>query len=445
MDGHNMPQIIYNFPKGFLWGTATAAHQVEGGNTNNNWYTWEQEGRIINNQKSGLACDWWNGRWKEDLDRAAETGQNAHRLSVEWSRIQPAQDHWDEGALDHYRSILRGLVERNLTPMVTLHHFSDPIWLVEKHAWENDETPKLFAAFVRKVVEALKEYVSLWVVINEPNVYTNGGYIEGSFPPGKHDNRSAFKVMLNLVRGHAAAYKIIHEIQPEARVGTCTHYRSFTPARAWNPLDNFIVGQLHATFNDSFARAALTGKFNFLGKSVNVPEAQKTQDFVGVNYYSQDIVQFTLNPGAFFHKRFYPAEAELSTTGFIANIPTGMFSALKWASKFNLPIIVTENGIEDADDHLRPQYILEHIHQVWRGLNFNWPVKGYFHWSLVDNFEWERGWSQRFGLWGLNVETQARIRRKSVDLYEAICKANAITSDMVEKYAPAAYEHLFPR
>ena len=165
---------------------------------------------------------------------------------------------------------------------------------------------------------------------------------------------------------------------------------------------------------------------------------------MGVNYYSRDLVKFVLNPGRLFNERSYPPGAQLSSTGFIANLPAGMFDALKWAAHFGLPVFVTENGIEDADDSLRPEYLVEHIHQVWRGLNYNWPIKGYFHWSLVDNFEWERGWTQRFGLWGLNPETQARIRRKSVDLYEAICKANALTSDMVEKYAPGACTRIFP-
>ena len=328
--------------------------------------------------------------------------------------------------------------------MVTLHHFSDPLWLMETGGWENEHTPKRFALFVRKVVEALREYVNMWVVINEPNVYANCAYIEGTFPPGKHDNDAAYRVMLNLLRGHAAAYRIIHELQPEAQVGTCINFRSFKPARSWNPLDTLVAGQLHKVFNDSFASATTSGKFTFLNKTTSIPEALKTQDFVGVNYYSRDLVKFVLNPGRLFNERSYPPGAQLSSTGFIANLPAGMFDALKWAAHFGLPVFVTENGIEDADDSLRPEYLVEHIHQVWRGLNYNWPIKGYFHWSLVDNFEWERGWTQRFGLWGLNPETQARIRRKSVDLYEAICKANALTSDMVEKYAPGACTRIFP-
>ena len=134
-----MAQATFHFPRGFLWGTATAAHQVEGNNTNNNWWAWEQQaGHILQGHKSGLACDWWGGRWREDLDRAAEGGQNAHRLSIEWSRVQPAPNRWDEDALDRYRQMLRGLRESGHDAMVTLHHFTDPLWLEEQGGWENE-------------------------------------------------------------------------------------------------------------------------------------------------------------------------------------------------------------------------------------------------------------------------------------------------------------------
>ena len=182
-----MPEASFHFPRGFLWGTATAAHQVEGNNTNNNWWKWEQEGHT--KAKSGLACDWWGGRWREDFDRVAETGQNAHRFSVEWSRIQPAPDQWDEDALEKYRLMLRGLHERGLTAMVTLHHFTDPLWLAEQGGWEDDDTPQKFTVFVRRTVEALKEYVTMWVTINEPNVYAYSAYSDGAYPPGKERYR----------------------------------------------------------------------------------------------------------------------------------------------------------------------------------------------------------------------------------------------------------------
>ncbi len=440
-----MNQAFIQFPRGFLWGTATAAHQVEGNNTNNNWWAWEQQdGRIRNGDKSGLACDWWGGRWKEDMDRAAETGQNAHRFSIEWSRIQPKPDQWDESAIEHYRAMLRGMQQRGIMPMVTLHHFSNPIWLEEMGGWENDDTPQKFAVFTRKAVEALKEYVSTWVTINEPNVFAYSAYSEGVFPPGKKDMGACFHVMVNLVRAHAMAYKVIHEVQPEARVGLSMHYRSLFPATS-SPLDKFVAGIQSAIFNDLFPSAAVDGKVKFLYRTVNIPEAVHTQDFLGVNYYSRDRVSFDITRfAALFGRMQYPKDADLSGTGFIANEPEGFNEALKWGLKYHVPMIVTENGVEDHEDKMRPRYIAQHIQQMWRAVNFNWPVKGYFHWSLVDNFEWERGWSQRFGLWGLDVETQARERRGSVDLYSEICQKNGLSSDMVAKYCPEVFQKIFP-
>lgn len=440
-----MPDAIFQFPAGFLWGAATAAHQVEGNNTNNCWWEWEkQAGHILQEHKSGLACDWWGGRWKEDFDRAAAAGQNAHRLSVEWSRIQPAPDRWDETALEMYRQIIRGLHDRNMTPMVTLHHFSDPLWLAELGGWENEETPMRFQKFVRKVVEGLKDYVSLWCPINEPNVFMYSGYFEGTFPPGKKDMDAGFTVLANLVRGHAAAYHVIHEVQPQAKVGIAMHYRSFRPARNWFPLDKWVANTQTKLFNDAFPHAIATGKLDFVYTRENIPEALKTMDFFGVQYYTRDLVQFALTFKGVFSKRFFPKDAEQSKSGFIANVPEGMFEALRWANSYGLPIIVTENGIDDTDDTLRPQYMIEHIHQMWRAVNFNIPVRGYFHWTLVDNFEWERGWTQRFGLWGLNENTQERIHRKSVDIYKTICNENGVSSQMVRQYVPQIFEKLFP-
>jgi beta-glucosidase len=441
-----MSNATFNFPRGFLWGTATAAYQVEGNNTNSAWWAWEQQpGRILQEHKSGLACDWWNGRWREDFDRAAETYQNAHRLSIEWSRIQPAPDRWDEQALDRYREMLRGLKERNITPLVTLHHFSDPLWLAEQGGWEKADTAAAFEKFVRKAVEALKEYTTLWCTINEPNVFITAAYGSHEFPPGKNNLFTAFRVAVNLVRGHAAAYHAIKAIQPQARVGIALNYRSFAPASPGSPFDRGAARRLSANYNDMFPRALQDGVVRTLLGSTRVPQAKNTQDYLGVNYYSRDQVAFNLfNPGQLFSRRFYRPGVELSATGFLANEPEGLFEALKWGRQFDVPMFVTENGVEDPTDELRPSYTVQHIHQMWRAINYNWPVKGYFHWSLVDNFEWERGWTQRFGLWGLDPETQARIRRPSVDLYAEICRTNSLSSEIVARYAPAAFAKLFP-
>jgi beta-glucosidase len=181
--------------------------------------------------------------------------------------------------------------------------------------------------------------------------------------------------------------------------------------------------------------------------NLRVPEARGTQDYFGLNYYTMMQVSFSLrNRAELFTREDFPAGSDLSSTGFLANIPHGFYDSIKWAVKTypGTPIIVTENGVESSDDAIRPRYIAQHIHQMWRAVNFNWPVKGYFYWTLVDNFEWERGWTQRFGLWALDLETQKRTKRPSADLYAAICAENGLSADMVRKYCPEVFDQIFP-
>jgi beta-glucosidase len=178
---------------------------------------------------------------------------------------------------------------------------------------------------------------------------------------------------------------------------------------------------------------------------VHIPEAKCTQDYVGIDYYSTDTVAFDLTkPGLLFGRRFYPPGSDLSETGFLANEPAGFYQSLMWARQFNLPVYVTENGVEDSRDVMRPRFIAGHIQQMWRAIEAGCPVIGYFHWSLLDNFEWERGWSQRFGLWELDLSSQVRRKRRSADFYAEICRENALTSAMVEKYCPEVLAKLFP-
>ncbi|MFH1184883.1 MAG: family 1 glycosylhydrolase [Chloroflexota bacterium] len=440
-----MIQATYHFPRGFLWGTATSAHQVEGGNTNNQWYAWEQAGRTKGT--SGLACDWWSGRWREDFDRADETGQKAHRLSVEWSRIQPTPDQWDEDALERYRLMLRGLRQRGMTAMVTLHHYTHPLWLDEGGAWENEEAVFHFERFVRKTVEALKEYCSLWCTINEPNVYAGLGYVTGDMPPGGGGLALAIRVQANMARAHAAAYRTIHELQPQARVGYALHYRPTNPRRRWFPLDAVMARYRHLAVNLAFPSAISTGVMRTPLGRIRMPEVKGTQDYLGLNYYSTDTVRFDLfKPKELFTQTQYPKDAELSQSGMIANIPHGFYDAIRWAVRTypDLPILIAENGIDSADDAVRRRYMAQHLHQIWRAVNFNWQVKGYFHWTLVDNFEWERGWTQRFGLWALDTETQGRTKRPSADLYAAICKTNSLSSEVVHQYCPEVFDRIYP-
>lgn len=439
-----MAEATFYFPRGFIWGTATSAYQVEGNNFNNNWYAWEQEGHIRNGHQAGSACDWWGGRWREDFDRAADSHQNAHRLSIEWSRIQPEPDRWDEDALDRYREMVRSLRERNLTPVVTLQHFTEPLWITELGSWENQEIISAFEEYTGRVVEALREYVDTWVTINEPNVLVFSGYVIGDFPPGKKNLGTAYQAIGNVVRAHAAAYREIHRQQPAAKVGLSHYYRDIQPASGM-PLDRLAASWQAGIFNDLVPKALNTGQIRFLGRKASVPEAKGTQDYFGLDYYTSDWVAFDLfKPGELFGDRYLHPEAAHSDTGFIANVPKGMFRALQWSKQFNLPILITENGIEDADDDLRPRYLAQHLNQVWRAVNFTWPIRGYFHWTLVDNFEWERGWTQRFGLWELDRETQVRRKRPSADFYAEICRENGLSSEMVSRYVPEILEQMFP-
>lgn len=442
-----MPEARFNFPRGFLWGTSSSAYQVEGGNKNNQWYLWEQEaGRIAAGDNCGLACDWWNGRWREDFDRAAEAKQNALRFSIEWSRIQPAPDRWDENALDKYIDMLRGLVQRGLFPLVTLHHFTDPIWVSEMGGWENEQVAELFAVYAEKVAEAIKSYVTTWATINEPNVLAMLGYLTGEYPPAVNDSDRTWKVMANLARAHGLAYHKIKTIQPEGRVGFPHAYRGFSAHNPGNPLDKVFARLHHQAWNNFFPAMFRDGKARLLGKAVSIPEAKGTQDYLGLNFFTSDEVQFSLTAGRknVFSRRSFPEGAALSPNGMIASVPEDFFKALEWAMQFNVPIIVTENGTEDAEDNFRQEYLIQHIHQLWRAVNFNYPIKGYFVWTLVDNFEWNMGWSRRFGLWELDTDSQTRKKRPSAELYAEICGENALTSATVRRYAPQLFSQLFP-
>lgn len=441
-----MVEAVYTFPKGFLWGTATSSHQVEGGNQNNDWWLWESEqGRIANGHRSDKACDWWGGRWKEDFDRAAESGQNAHRLSIEWSRIEPRPGRWDSDALERYREMIAGALERGLTPMVTLHHFTNPKWMMEQGGWLVNEVVDWFERYVRRVVGVLSDLVNTWVTINEPNVYAYLSYLSGEHPPGGGSLTDMYRVMRNMTLAHAAAYHAIHAIQDDASVGIAHHYRGMRPANPRSPLDRWTAGNRARAFNDLIPSALSIGRLHFLGRKESVPQAEGTQDFFGLNYYTREHVKFDLRfPQELFGRSFFPSSADLSPAGFISNDPDGMWEALSWANAYGLPIYITENGVEDNVDSMRPRYLASHIRQVWRAVNFNWYVRGYFYWSLVDNFEWEQGWTQRFGLWELDPETQERRKRPSADLYAEICRENGLSTEMVARYAPEAFGGIFP-
>ncbi|MBM4465807.1 MAG: glycoside hydrolase family 1 protein [Chloroflexi bacterium] len=435
---------MMRFPKGFLWGTATSAHQVEGNNRNNDWWEWEKEpGHILDGSRSALACDWWN-RAEGDFDLAQEMGHNAHRLSLEWSRIEPREGEWDDDAMARYRQMLVGLRERGLEPMVTLHHFTNPLWLVEKGGWETEAVVPLFERYVTRVAEELGDLIGLWSVLNEPNIYAMLSYAGGRWPPGKRSLPLAFKVLGNMLIAHGRAYRVIHRLQPRAQVGIAHAMRVFDPADPSSRLDRWAAWIPDYIFNRLTLTALTEGVLGFpLALNRRVPELVDSADFLGLNYYTRDLVAFDARrPGELFGRRFYAEGAEMSDGGYSEVYPEGLYRLLKRLAAYGKPIYVTENGLPDADDDQRPRFILTHLAATHRAIEEGAPVKGYFHWTLVDNFEWAEGWTLRFGLIALNVETQKRTIRRSGQLYQEICQTAAITEDMVERYAPEVLDRV---
>ncbi len=440
-----MPNAIFHFPPDFRWGVATASHQVEGDNTNNQWWLWEQqEGRIKNGDKSGAACDWWRNA-ERDFDQAAAMGLNAMRLSIEWSRVEVAPGRIDTAALDRYRDMVKALRERDIEPMVTLHHFSNPIWLEEMGGWLNPEVVSYFPRYVEQVVRALGEDVTLWCTINEPNVFIYQSYVGGIFPPGQKDMRTGFTVLKNMLTAHAAAYKLIHRLQPNAQVGLAHNLRFFDPADPRKPMDRLVAGIQDSCFNETTFKAVWNGSWIpplGFGPALGL---RRTLDWIGLNYYTRDLVAFDPKASATAYGRAgHSPNAEILDGDYGELYPEGMSRAIRRLSAMNIPIYVTENGIPDADDNQRPRALLLHLHQMWSAIQNNYPVMGYYHWTLTDNFEWAEGWQLRFGLIEMDPATQTRTPRPSADLYSAIARGNAITPELLDAYAPELRHTLLP-
>jgi beta-glucosidase len=435
-----MAKATMYFPPDFLWGTATSAHQVEGDNRNNDWWQWEQkEGTILQAHCSGAACDWWQNA-EADLDRAAEMGTNAHRLSLEWSRIEPEPSVFDDEALERYRQLLQGMQERGIEPMVTLHHFSNPLWLVEKGDFDTRLVVDYFQRYTAKVVSALGEFATKWITINEPVVYAFSRHVEGTFPePKERGWGAAARTLQNMLRCHAAAYHTIKEAQPEALVGVAKNMVPFDPRPGGNRLDAWWTTQVSWVYNDWWMEAMMDGRMRRPLGSGEIKGLAGSFDFTGINYYTRFYTRFLRT-----YQREWGPDAVVSDGDYGEIYPQGLFRVIKHARRYQRPIYITENGVPDATDSLRPGFLLSHLREVWRAVSFNWPVMGYYHWSLVDNFEWDRGWTQRFGLIEVDPETQERRPRESARLYAEICQSRSISSDMTERYAPDLLSALFP-
>jgi beta-glucosidase len=371
-------------------------------------------------------------------------GTNAHRLSIEWSRVEPSPSVFDQEALNRYREIIQALRRHDIEPMVCLHHFSNPLWLVEKGDFDSELVVDYFRRYVAKVVEALGDLVPKWLTFNEPMVYFLYRYLEGSFPaPGEMGWRPGFRALSNMLRCHAAAYQAIKSAQGSAEVGMAKHYRAIEAWPGSGRLARWWAGRMSWLFNDLWLECLASGRLRWpLGRGA-ISGLAGSFDFMAINYYSRSFVTFPPRPGRLYETEAPPG-AVMTDDNFAEIYPQGLFKAIKANLPFGKPIYIAENGLPDAKDRQRPAFILTHLRELWRAISFNYPVMGYYHWTLVDNFEWERGWRQRFGLIALDPETQARAWRPSGRLYAEICHSNSISSEMAERYAPNLLPTMFP-
>ncbi len=423
----------FKLPSDFLMGSATAGAQIEGGITKSNWYKWCIDGHIKDGSTCIRANDHWN-RYSEDIGWMKILNQQVYRMSVEWSRIEPRKGEFDQDAIFHYRDEITELIRNGIRPLVTLHHFSHPLWLVEEGEFENEKVVELFERYVTYVVSNLGDLVSEYITINEPNVYGVLGYYFGEWPPGKKDIKLVMKVFRNMVLCHIRAYQAIHRIRQQSRfsgetkVGIANALRVFHPLSARNPFNILAARIMDYLFQEALVLSMADGKLRFpIGKGAPLGTG-KYYDFIGINYYTRSAVQckgfrstfFTQNPRNDLGWEIYP---------------DGLSQICKrYYEKLKAPIWITENGTCDKKDAFRARFIYDHLYEVSRLCSEGIPVQRYYHWTLMDNFEWAEGESAPFGLIRVNFETQQRTLQRSGSFYAEVCREKGVTDNMIRKY-----------
>lgn len=390
---------MLRFPDGFLWGAATAAHQVEGNNVQSDWWQAEQAGLLPH--RSEAACNSWID-WREDLRLLTDIGLNAYRMSIEWARIEPEPGRFDQQALDTYRQQLEALKQAGIEPMVTLHHFTSPRWLAQLGGWRNPDVVPRFLDYADHLARNLDDLVRWWISVNEPSILGFKAYIEGSWPPQRRGNFSGYvRLMRHTTRAHKQVRQLLHDRRPDAMVSMAFAMWPLHPVRRWSPID-----------------LAMARVVDWVWQGRILDRTKSALDWIGVNYYSRTFVGWPW-------PRNGSAGSGRRTDYGWEIYPRGLYDVLKRVGRYGKPVVITENGISDADDDQRAAYIVEHVREIQRAIQDGVDVRGYLHWTLLDNFEWAEGYEQRFGL-----ATRDRQLRPSARVYGAIARANGLPDDV---------------
>lgn len=404
------------FPKGFLWGAATAAHQVEGDNVNSDWWDWENAPGTPVAEPSGTACEHYT-RYKEDIALLASLGFNTYRFSVEWARVEPAEGTFDEAALAHYRDVVDTVISKGLTPMVTLNHFTLPRWVGAEGGWTSKRTPALFERYCRRVLDALGDGVPWYCTINEPTAVASGAYLSGwGQPPGVVDMGLWRKAAAGLVDGHRRAVAAVHDIRPGSKAGLAV----FSVEREYNagakPAESF---KQHIE-EDIFLEGAVD------------------DDFIGVQTYTRHHLflpriaapltrlGLALRP---LERFVVPRVMKLKTSSRGTQaLPGARMTQMGWEYRPEAlaavvrrigrvypekDLVVTEHGLASLDDRERVEFIGRGLVALHQAISEGARVRGYVHWSLMDNFEWAHGYRPKFGLIGVDRATQQRTVKPS--------------------------------
>jgi len=423
-----------------LLGSATAATQIEGGDKYSNWYEWSLKGKIDRGESSIVAADHYN-RYVEDIDLMKSMNHEIYRMSIEWSRIEPKEGQWSQEGIDHYVSEIKMLLNNGIKPLVTLHHFSHPQWFEAMGQWKNKKSVFYFIRFADKVVDELGRYVNEYCTINEPNVFVNDSFMDGKYPPGDKDNTIGyFKASKHMIQAHIKAYDLIHSKRKamgydDTKVGIALHI-AYMEAKK-NTFINRLGRNLYDySFHTMFLNGMVEGRLTFPLGLFN--SSNKTYcDFMGINYYSRHLVHQNLNPASLFGEVRVEEnlhDSEVNDLGWEI-YPEGLYHILKDNyEKYGLPIYITENGIPDTLDKKRAKFIYDHLSVIQNLIDDGIDVQRYYHWSLMDNLEWNDGYGPRFGLVEINYETLERKVRDSGHFYAEICKSKYISKHLIHQY-----------
>lgn len=405
----------------FLWGVATSAFQLEG-SPNADWTSWDG----VLGEKPDVTGHY--KRYREDLALLRQLGVNAYRFSLEWSRIQPQEHGWDEASIRHYQEILDILREDRIEPMVTLHHFTHPLWFTTRYPWHEDASVDKFLAFVEKAVSTLHG-VRYWITFNEPYVLVLAGYFEGCTPPAVADVSMGIKALTNILIAHGRAFDIIHAHVPDAMVSIAHNMAALAPWRRWNPLDRSLAKVAKYFYNHSLIDAFRTGTLKIafpFRKTIEIPvPIRRKLDFFGVNYYTRLHMRF--NPlrkmGVEMRHRDIDGYG-LTDMGWEIH-PRGLERVLRYASRLDVPLVITENGIATRDGQKKIRFLRRHIDVLEDCRRQGMDVRGYFYWSLIDNYEWLQGLDARFGLYKVDFDTLERTPTSAAAYYSYLIKSRA--------------------